>query len=197
MLTSLEAAEEFGDVIPGFSEAWALALADMFGIYNNPDWDNSVRSQVIQMQAVIHAKQLFAGNPDVQHFKFNNRNIFAVRESGVFMLKQLDENHCTSNYGTPSAKAFDGQEELSGMPEYQRFAIGPVPNLDFTEFVGVYMTSPKAYRQKPNWVLNITGGVPVDIEPLQTLFDEPVTKPSRRFKPLRKQSEKESDGGVA
>jgi len=188
MLNSMGAAREFGDVIPLFREAWKLAWADIIGRFNEPGWDNRCRSQVIQMQAVIHARELLSGNPDVRHFMIDNRHVFSVRNCGLFRLKQLDENHCTSNYATSAARAFDGQSQLSGLEEYQRFTIGLMPNPDWTDYVGIYMTFPKALRQRPNWVLDITG-TPIDVESLQDEFNESVSKPERRFKPLRKQSE--------
>jgi hypothetical protein len=193
MLTSIQAAKEFEGVIPVFREAWRLAWVDILGKFNEPGWDNSCRSQVLQMQAVIHAKELFHGNSDVNHFKVEVRNLFLIREAGLFGLKQFDENHCTKNYATDGAKLFDSQSELPGLGDYQRYTVGILAQEDWTDYVGIYMACPRAIRQRPNWVLDITGE-PVDIESLQSEFNESISQPTeRRFKPLRKQSEERAD----
>jgi hypothetical protein len=144
------------------------------------------------MQAVIHARELFNGSPDVAYFKINNRHVFTVRDNGLFKMKQFDENHCSCNYMTQAAIEFDSQAELPGFEDYQRFTVGFIPKADWTDYVGIYLAFPKALRQRPNWVLDITG-TPVDIESLQEEFNEPISQPERRFKP-RKQSEKRSGG---
>jgi hypothetical protein len=192
MLTSTEAAEEFSDVIPIFSRAWKMAWTDIVSKYNEPEWDNSCRSHVIQMQAVIHAREMFDGSADVAYLKIDNRHVFTVRDNGLFKLKQFDGNHASSNYMTVAARAFDSQVELMGFESYQRFAVGFIAKPDWTSYVGIYMTFPKALRKKPNWVLDITSGTAVDIEPVHEEFDEPISKPQRRFKP-KKQSEKRAD----
>jgi hypothetical protein len=193
MLTSMQAAEEFSDVIPVFSEAWKRAWTDILSKYNEPGWDNSCRSHVIQMQAVIHAREMFNGSPDVAYFRIDNRHVFTVRDNGLFKMKQFDENHVSSNYATVAAKVFDSQVQLLGLEDYQRFTVGFIPKPDWTSYVGIYLTFPKALRKKPNWALDITTGTAEDIESLQEQFDEPISQPERRFKP-RKQSEKRAEG---
>ena len=189
MLTSTQAAEEFSDVIPTFRRAWEMAWDDLMNRFNEPGWDNSTRSHVIQMQAVLHTRELFDGSPDVAYFTINNRHVFTVRDNGLFKLKQFDENHCSSNYSTRAARAFESQAQLRGLEDYQRFTIGFIPKPDWTERIGIYLAYPKALRKRPNWVLDITTGTPVDIESLQNEFDEPISQPERRFKP-KKQSDK-------
>ena len=194
MLTAKQSAQEFSGEIPIFRQAWEMAKDDILKRFNEPGWDDSCRSHVIQMQAVIHARELFYKSPGVRYFTINKRHVFSVRDSGLFRLKQLDENHCTSNYGTDAAKAFDSDSALPGFDEYQKFTVGFVPKPDWTGFVGIYLTFPKAFKEKPNWVLDITGE-PVDIESLQEEFNESISQQERRrFKP-RKQSEKRSDDG--
>jgi hypothetical protein len=188
-LTATQAAEEFADVIPVFRRAWEMAWADNMNRFNEPGWDNSCRSHVIQMQAVIHTRELFDSSPDVAYHKINNRHVFTVRDNGLFKLKQFDENHCSSNFSTKAAREFESQIRLDGFEEYQRFTIGFIPKPDWTGYVGIYLAYPKALRKRPNWVLDITSGTAVDIESLQNEFDEPISQPERRFKP-KKQSDR-------
>jgi hypothetical protein len=195
MLTSMQAAEQFEEFIPGLREAWKLAWADMLTKYNDPRWDDRVRSNVIQMQAVSHARELFQGNPRVRHDQIDGRHVFVILEKGLFRLKQLDENHCTSNYQTDAARRYDGTKSLPGFEGYQRLTVGLMPDTNWTNYVGVFMTFPNGFRKKPNWVLDITG-VPVDIDALQTEFNESVSQPERRFKPRRKSEERADGTGV-
>ena len=192
MRTSTQAAEEFKLEIPQFREASHLAWRDIVTKYNEPGWDNSCRSHVLQMQSVIHAQEIFHGNSDVEHFTIDNRHVFVVRKKGLFHFKQFDENHCTSNAKTPAAELFYSQSALPNLEDYQRFAVGLIAKPDWTEYVGIYMTYPRAFKKKPNWVLNITG-TPVDIEFLQNEFNESVSKPERRFKPKTRPG-KQADG---
>jgi hypothetical protein len=195
MLTSTQAAEEFKDEIPMFREASRRAWGDILSKYNEPGWDNSCRSHVLQMQSVLHAKEIFHSNAGVKHFTIDNRHVFIVREKGLFHFKQFDENHCTSNARTPAAELFYSQSELPQLEGCQRFAVGLIAKADWTGYVGIYMTYPKAFRKKPNWVLNITG-TPVDIEALQDEFDESVSQPERRIKPRARPGRRAGDSAV-
>ncbi len=193
MLTLTQAADEFSDIMPVFTQAWTMAWSDILSRFNEPGWDNSCRSHVLQMQAVIHARELFSGNKEVRYFTYNNRHVFAVRNNGLFKVKQLDENHCSSNAKTTAAVVFDSQAPLEGFAEFQRFTVGLLPKADWLDYIGIYLTFPNGFREKPNWVLDITSGKPVDIEALQNEFPEHISQPERRFKP-KKQSEKRADG---
>ena len=192
----MQAAEEFSDVIPIFAQAWNMAWGDLMDRFNEPGWDNSTRSHVIQMQAVSHARELFNGSPDVAYFTVNNRHVFQVRDNGLFKFKQLDQNHCSSNYPTPAAFEFENQGRLYGLEDCQRFTVGFIPNPDWTDYVGIYITFPKALRQAPNWVLDITSGVAIDIESLQEEFDERISQPERRFKPIKQPGKRKIDGSI-
>jgi hypothetical protein len=195
-LTSMQAAEEFSDVIPIFSKAWNMAWIDLRDRFNEPGWDNSTRSHVMQMQAVNHARDLFNGSPDVAYFTFNNRHVFQVRDNGLFKLKQLDENHCSSNYSTLAARQFENQGQISGLEDCQRFTVGFIPNPDWTDYIGIYLTFPTKLGAKPNWVLDITNGVGVDIESLQQEFDERISQPERRFKPIQQPGKRKNAADI-
>lgn len=190
MLTAIQATEKFEAIIPVFRESWKLAWRDMVSTYNDPNWDNRCRSTVIQMQAVNHAKELTMDNPDINHLNFDSRHLFLFQDQWLFGLKQLDDRHCSKNFPTPAALAFAKQQELAGLEAYPRYTIGLLPNPDWTDYIGVFLTYPKATGQN-NWVLNITGA-PVDIESLQSEFNEPISQPERRFRPIRRAGEERS-----
>jgi hypothetical protein len=188
MFTAVQAAEEFKDIIPVLRESWQRAWRDMLTRFNDPNWDGRCRSTVIQMQAVIHFRLATYDHHLVTPHIIDNRHVFVVNESGLFHFKQLDSGHCSKNIPTRAAMAFLEQDEIPGFESYSRFTVGLVPKPDWTDYVGIYMTFPKATGQN-NWVLDITKTA-VDIDTLQNEFDESVSQPPRRFKPIRKPGEK-------
>jgi len=179
-------------VIPPLRESWKRAWADITTDYNNPEHDNRCRSTILQMQAVIHAKRLTAEFLDYRPIA--TRHLFVFPDVAVFRLKKLDQLHLSRNYPTRTSDAIYRQEGLPGLNDIPWLTGGLVPDEDWVEPVGTFITYPK-YSGANNWVIDITAE-PHDIEELQTTFHEEMETPdaeSRRFRPKRTDQGKRAD----
>lgn len=191
-MTIDEASQTFQSVIPIFREAWTLGWADMQSQYNNPDWSPRVRSNVLQAQAVLHAKRLTADIPEIIYRDFEGRDLFKYNGCAFIQLKQLDQQLRSKNYQTRTATAFAAQMEIDGLQTIPRFTIGLVPDAHWIAVAGIYLTYPRSTSGN-NWELDITGD-PVDVNANQATFDEPSFKPASRWKIKRSASEGISNG---
>jgi hypothetical protein len=191
-MTSSGAINTLGPVIPSLRESWKRAWSDITGEYNNPEHDNRCRSTLLQMQAVIHAKRLTAEFLDYKYI--DTRHLFVLPEVAVFRLKKLDQHHLSKNYPTDTSNKIYRQQGLPGLDDIPWLTVGLVPDEDWVEPVGTFITYPK-YSGANNWVLDISGE-PQDIEDLQTTFYQDIEATdaqSRRFRPKRTDTEKRAE----
>lgn len=182
-MTIEHAMEYLQPVLSIFTQAWRAAWDDMLNRYNDPDWDKRCRSTVLQMQAVIHAKRLCHGMPEVICLPFEQRSLFQYREVAIIQLKQLDEQMRARNYQTQTAKSFASQDELRGLSALPRLTIGLVPDAHWLSIAGIYVTFPHSISGN-NWVLDISGD-PVDVNTTEFAFDEPGVAQTNRWQPKR------------
>jgi hypothetical protein len=184
MLTAVEAAEEFTAEVPIFCQAWQdgwLSASNSF----DPLDDARCRTTILQMRAVSAARTLFDGNPEIEYMCAQNMHLLVVRDIAVFRFKKLDQQFLSRNYPTATAEGIYRQEGLPGMEDIPWLTVGIVPNTDWTDYSGVYMTCPRSSASN-NWVLNISSGVAKDINELETNFDHELEQPERaRFRPRK------------
>lgn len=123
--------------------------------------DNRTIANIIHCHIVEAAKVQVCG-PDVEFRFLAHRNIFILRNRVILVFKKLDENLHSQNYQTRSAKNFNAQEELEGIPvNLPRVEIGYVQDSIGATIVGIYAVC----RQGNNvdWSINLHD----DIEPRQ------------------------------
>lgn len=90
-MTSDTASEKLKSVLPLYRHAWELAFNDILTTYNNPGWNNGCRSHVLQMQAVVRAKEALFGASGVKHMVVDKRDLWEINKFCIIRLKQLDE----------------------------------------------------------------------------------------------------------
>ena len=87
---------------------------------------------------------------------------FVLPEVVAIRFKKLDQQFLSRNYPTPTAEGIYRQQGLPGLEEIAWLTVGIVPNADWTDYSGVFLTCPKSPSAN-NWVLDITSGTARDI----------------------------------
>jgi hypothetical protein len=122
-------------------------------------------------------------------------HLFVLPEVAAIRFEKLDQQFLSRNYPTATAEGIYRQEGLPGLEEIAWLTVGIVPNADWTDYAGVFMTCPKSSSAN-HWVLDITSGIARDINEFQITFDDALEKPAqRRFRPRRAASGEESSTG--
>lgn len=122
-------------------------------------------------------------------------HLFVLPEVVAIRFKKLDQQFLSRNYPTPTAEGIYRQQGLPGLEEIAWLTVGIVPNADWTDYSGVFLTCPKSPSAN-NWVLDITSGTARDINEFEITFDDALEQPGqRRFRPRTAASEEESSAG--
>jgi hypothetical protein len=181
-MTSNQAIQMLEPIIPVFRQAWVEAWDEVRDLLH-PEYDNRTRTSLLHMHAVMRAKALTYGGT-IGYRCVETRHLFLVGESAVLRLKKLDDQHIARNYPTETSEKIYRQEGLPGLEDRPWLTVGLVPNKDWTDYAGIYLTYPR-HSGANNWVVNITAQ-PQDIDKLQNNFDESLNESTRRrFRPKR------------
>jgi hypothetical protein len=148
---------------------------------------------VLHMEAVLAARRLIAAGSSLKYFCVGTRHLFHFPGRAMIRFKKLDTDHLARNFRTPTSDRIYRQEGLIGFEPVPWLHLGLIPNQDWTDFSGIYLTHPKG-PSRNNWVLDVTSGIAKEIDPQQTNFDDAIERPTeRRFRARRDESEGLSD----
>ena len=183
-MTAREASETFREEFPVFGQACRNGWDEATRVFHPQD-DNRCRTTLLQMRAVIAAQQLFYAGQRFRYQCVQTMHLFVLPEIAVIRFKKLDQQFLSRNYPTPTAEGLYRQEGLPGFEVVPWLTVGVVPNADWTDYSGVFMTCPRSPGAN-NWVLDITSGIARDINDFETTFDDALEEPAqRRFRPRR------------
>lgn len=180
-MTEEEAQSKLKNIIPILRESWERAWADIQGRFFEPEHDLRCRSVILQMQAVIYAKNLLVHDQRIHYHSRHTQHIFKIPGTAYIVMKQLRPSLIPNFNRTKHATHFYSQGILKGLEDHPRLICGLVPNQDWTEIGGIFLTFPNREGLANNWELNISAGVePVDVA--QTRIDiedgdSPLKKP--------------------
>jgi hypothetical protein len=197
-MTSKDAIKNLDAFFPLFRKAYQDAWREVTTKRIEPEYDKRTCSALLHMHAVMCAKRLVSSNPNVIYECIQTRHLFLIKpELAIFRLKQLDEFHTSSNYPTDTSERIYRQQGIPGW-ELPWLTVGIIPNKDWTDFSGPFVTCPKNADHN-NWVLSIANNGPaIDINNLQVDFDDAITvTKTKRFIPKRGANGKEADNAVS
>jgi len=139
----------------GFSD-----YADKYGhvayIHNNRTVATIIHDHIVE------AAKVKVCGPEVEFKYLAHRNIFILRGAVILVFKKLNENLHSQNYPTRSARNFNAQEELEGIPaNLPRIEVGYVADSIGASIVGIYAVCRQG--NKVDWSFNLYD----DTEPRQ------------------------------
>lgn len=148
----------------------------------DPAIEPRTRAGLIHDFAAEYAKNELCKHPTVVPLRINDRSIIKIQDQVLISFKKFDEQLLTSNYLTSSAKQFNAQQHLRGIPDtLPRFFVGYVAKEDFTELIGIFITFPKD-SESLNWSFEISASQCIEAQ--QYSFEEQlVGKASVRVRP--------------
>ena len=150
---------KLGKVLPVLSESWEKAWhdVDVSGRFYDEEHDRRCQSCILQMRAVIYAKELLKNAHGARYHSRQNQHIITIPSIAHVVLKQLSATClCPKFAPTSHARKFYSQDDLHGLEDLPRLACGPVINHDRTALVGVYLILPKKEGRANNWMLDIS-----------------------------------------
>lgn len=81
------------------------------------DHDSSTQAHCTFRHTLAEAHRVLDDLPNVRHMEIRGQNLWLLESANVVVrFKKTDEDGVSSNYRTPQAVAFDGGEELPGLP---------------------------------------------------------------------------------
>ena len=163
-MTEIEAQKKLGKEISILRESWKKAWQDIYGQFFHPEHDPRCRSVILQMQAVIHAKEPLIRDCGARYHLRHTQHIFEIPETAYIVMKQLRTNRNPIYNRTKHAAHFYSQTMLKGLQGHPRLICGFVPTVDWVEIAGIYLTFPNSEGLSNNWELDISAGVePIDV----------------------------------
>jgi hypothetical protein len=187
-----EASIRLAREIPLFMESWMSAWDKATPLFY-PGYDTRAKTTVLQMHAVLEAKERVDGVKRIEYRATDSQHLFVVEDTAIIRLKKLDDRHRSRNYPTATSNRIYRQQGLPGFPELPWLTIGAVINTDWTEVTGVYMTFPNSPYAN-NWVMDVTTGQAKEIDLHETNFDDELDESQPPiFKPRRDIQEGDTD----
>lgn len=89
------------------------------------------------------------------HQRVKGRNLFIYDDKVILNFKKFDENLLSSNFPTKSAKAYNNQEELEGIPaNLPRVELGYIPDPAGASILGIFAV--KRMGKKIDWNVDLS-----------------------------------------
>lgn len=131
------------------------AAVDLHNSDTSPKARADLTSSAIAHNVTCHAwagfEREFTDEPGFHFLNVRGLNILNIRDEVVIRVKKVDENGRHQNADTAQQRAFDGREDLPGIPPAAtRVVMGYQPDQAFSEVVRVTVRRPQA-----RWVAQV------------------------------------------
>ncbi len=202
-MTDSDAKTAFGAIHPVLTESWVSSFRNVREVLSHPYYDARLKSMMLQNEAVKLVRDALEGEFGAKHHCRHSQHIFTFPGLAHVVFKQLDEHRLPCRGKTPHADQFYSKGSLDGLQDLPRLIVGAVPSKDWTEIIGVFLTSPNRKGRANNWELDITlSAEPTDINQVRMDFMGDKNNTQTRKNPYRpknatKQRTEGQDGDTA